>query len=84
MIVPLDHTICEVKFGRRELCVEFSDGRSLCAPLDWFPILSVAKPGMLHQFEIESDGLAVAWPELGERVTSDFLLARRSVAPSAR
>lgn len=77
MIVPLDHTICEVILERRSLCVEFSDGRKLCAPLEWFPLLEAAKPDQREEFEITEDGLFVLWPELGERVSSEFLLARR-------
>lgn len=81
MIVPLDHTICEVTVQKRALCVEFSDGRTLCAPLEWFPLLSVAKPAMLELYEITDDALSIVWPDLGETVSSEFLLARRSVAP---
>lgn len=83
MIVPLDHTICEVTIRKRALCVEFSDGRTLCAPLEWFPLLSAAKPAMLEEHEIADDGLSIAWPVLGETVSSEFLLARRSVAPGS-
>lgn len=78
MIVPLDHTICEVTIGRKALCVEFADGRTLCAPLEWFPMLSAARTAMLEHFEIAPDGLSISWPNLGETVSADFLLARRS------
>lgn len=84
MIVPLDHTICAAKVERRALCVELCDGRTLCAPLDWFPLLGMARPAMLAKFEIAEDGLSISWPDLGEVVSSEFLLARRSVAPSVR
>lgn len=78
MIVPLDHTICEVTVQKRALCVEFNDGRTLCAPLEWFPILSAARADRLEGFEIAADGLSVSWPDLGETVSAEFLLARRS------
>lgn len=77
MIVPLDHTICEVKLDRRTLCVGFADGRTVCAPLEWFPMLNAATPPARDQFEISADGFSVAWPRLGERVSSEFLLSRR-------
>lgn len=82
MIVPLDHAICEVMFARQALCVEFADGRQLCAPLDWFPALAGAKPGERDEFVIAEDGMSVAWPALGEKVTADFLLALRYGAQS--
>lgn len=77
MIVPLDHTICDVRFERRSLCVELGDGRKLCAPLEWFPMLSAAKVDQLDGYRIADDGLSISWPELGETVSADFLLARR-------
>lgn len=84
MIVPLDHTICDVKLDRRTLCVEFADGRSLCAPLEWFPMLNAATPPDRDGFEIADDGLSVSWPRLGETISADFLLARRqSVAKTS-
>jgi hypothetical protein len=84
MIVPLDHTICEVMIDRRTLCVEFVDGRQVCAPLEWFPLLSAAAPADRDDFRIADDGLSVSWPKLGERVSAEFLLARRqSVARQA-
>lgn len=78
MIVPLDHTICEVTFTRQALCVELCDGRTVCAPLEWFPLLSAATIPMRDDFEIAVDGLTVEWPDLGEKVSSDFMLAKRN------
>lgn len=83
MIVPLDHTICEVTIARQSLCVEFVDGRQVCAPLEWFPLLHAAHIPDRDEWVIAEDGLSVLWPALGEKVSADFLLARRqSVAKS--
>lgn len=79
MIVPLDHTIYDASVTRSKLCVELADGRSLCAPLEWFPLLNAAKPDCRENFEITDDGLFVHWPHLGERISVEFLMARRSV-----
>lgn len=77
MLVPLDHTIVSVMFARRSLCVEYADGRSVCAPLEWFPILQAATPAARDVWVIEVGGGAVAWPNLGERVSAEFFLAKR-------
>jgi hypothetical protein len=77
MIVPIDHTIHDVTITRHSMCVELADGRQLCAPLEWFPLLSAAKPAQREEFVIAEDGLSVAWPTLGETVSADYLLARR-------
>lgn len=77
MIVPLDHSICDVRLERQSLCVDLVDGRKLCAPLEWFPLLSAATIDKRDDFEIAEDGLSVSWPGLGETISADFLLARR-------
>lgn len=84
MIVPLDHSICEVTIARQSLCVEFVDGRKLCAPIDWFPLLAAANIPDRDEWEISDDGLSVSWPALGERVTAEFLLAPRQSVARAR
>ena len=84
MIVPLDHTICEVQVNRRNVCFELADGRSLCAPIEWFPLLAAAKPDDREEYEITDDGLFARWPILGERISVEFLMARRSVAPAVK
>lgn len=85
MIVPLDHTICAVAIARQSLCVELADGRTICAPLEWFPLLHAALIPDRDEWEIADDGMSVAWPALGEKVSADFLLARRqSVARAER
>lgn len=78
MIVPLDHTICEVSFTKHWLCVELVDGRTVTAPLEWFPLLHAAKPDQRTLFVIADSGLSVEWPVLGEKISADFLLARRN------
>lgn len=84
MIVPLDHAICEVQVVRQSLCVVFVDGRQVCAPLEWFPLLSVARPAQRDEFVIAADGMFVEWPALGEKVSAEFLLARRNTAVKER
>ncbi len=78
MLVPLDPTIVDVMFARQSLCVDFADGRSICCPIEWFPILAAAPPSARDVYVIEVGGGAVAWPNLGERVTAEFFLAKRS------
>lgn len=77
MLATLDHSIAEVRIQRRTLCVELADGREVRAPIDWFPLLSVALPDEVNEHEIAEDLLSVSWPLLGERISAEFLLARR-------
>lgn len=77
MLVPLDHSIAAVMFARQALCIEFADGRSVCAPLEWFPALLAARPDERDRWKLAADRHSVEWPDLGETVTSAFLLAKR-------
>lgn len=80
MIVPLDHTICEVGSTKHAICVEFADGRTVTAPIEWFPLLHAAKPDQRALFIVTDGGLSVEWPALGEKISAEFLLAKRNGA----
>lgn len=87
MIVPIDHRAVEVTFSRKALCVELSDGRMICAPLDWFPAVECAHIPQRDDWQIADDGNVLWWPDLRERVSVPFLLSLRgglSVAAQPR
>lgn len=77
MLVPLDHRVEAVAFARQHLAVSLMDGRTVTAPLEWFPLLAAATPRLRDQFTIDGDGRTIIWPTIGEAITTDYLLARR-------
>jgi hypothetical protein len=78
MMVPLDHRAVEVSFTRYAMCVELSDGRKICAPLEWFPALDCAAPTRRDHWEILDDGNTLHWPYLGERISMAFLMSLKA------
>lgn len=55
--------------------VELLDGRTISAPLVWFPRLAEAKIEQLENWELLGDGEGIHWPELGEDLSVAGLLA---------
>lgn len=67
----------EVRFTRQALVVTLSDGRSLTAPLTWYPRLLHGTPRELAHYELIGDGEGIRWPELDEDLSVEGLLAGR-------
>jgi hypothetical protein len=58
-----------------ELVVGLADGRTLSAPLAWFPRLAAARPGDRAVFELLGGGQGIHWPKLDEDISVLGLLA---------
>ena len=69
---PQAHTI---KCTDSDLIVELLDGRTISAPLVWFPRLSQATPEQLANWELLGDGDGVYWPEIDEDLSVAGLLS---------
>lgn len=61
-----------VRFDNDNLWVGLSDGRTIAAPLAWFPRLLEAAPEQRLQFELSKSGLH--WEALDEDVSVEGLL----------
>lgn len=62
-----------VRFDADTLWVALSDGRTIAAPLAWFPRLLGASPEQLEQVELSRSGLH--WEALDEDISVEGLLA---------
>ncbi|MBK1685235.1 DUF2442 domain-containing protein [Rhodoferax fermentans] len=62
-----------VRFDEDTLWVSLSDGRTIAAPLAWFPRLMEATPVQLAQVELSKGGLH--WDALDEDISIAGLLA---------
>ena len=62
-----------VRFDEDTLWVSLSDGRTIAAPLAWFPRLLEAAPEQLAQVELSKGGLH--WDALDEDISVAGLLA---------
>ncbi len=68
---PQAHT---VKCTDVALIVELVDGRTISAPLVWFPRLSQAKQEQLDNWELLGNGDGIYWPDIDEDLSVAGLL----------
>jgi len=66
-----------VKVSGDALTVDLTDGRTIVAPLLWFPRLWHGNARERSRFEILGDGRYIHWPDLDEDLTVKGLLEGR-------
>ena len=59
------------------LTVDLADGRTISAPLVWYPRLVHATPQELDNWELHAAGQHIHWPDLDEDLSVEGLLAGR-------
>lgn len=59
------------------LTAELSDGRTLSAPLPWFPRLAHANFSERNNWRLIGGGQGIHWPDLDEDISVESLLAGR-------
>jgi len=75
LAVELHPQAQNVSFSEDSLIVELLDGRTVSAPLLWFPLLAKATPEQLLNWELLGDGEGIHWPDLDEDLSIRGLLA---------
>ena len=75
LAVELHPQAHKVKCTVETIFVELLDGRTISAPLVWFPRLSRANSKQLENWEILGDGEGIHWPDLDEDLSVAGLLA---------
>jgi hypothetical protein len=59
------------------LAVDLADGRTITAPLTWFPRLAHGTPEERANWRLIGQGRGIHWPELDEDISVQSLLAGR-------
>ena len=67
----------EVRISDDALVVDLLDGRTISAPLAWFPRLAHGSPHERAQWRLIAGGEGVHWPDLDEDISVESLLAGR-------
>ncbi len=67
--------IVSVEATGKTLTVGLSDGRTISAPMVWYPRLAQGSPDQLQDCWIYEGGVGVHWPSLDEDISLDGLLA---------
>ena len=66
------------------ITVELSDGRSISAPLAWYPRLLHGAPDELSNWRLIGGGVGIHWPALDEDISVQNLLAGKASGESQR
>jgi hypothetical protein len=67
----------EVKITNDSLIVNLSDGRTITAPLEWFPRLVYAAPEERNNWRLIGRGHGIHWEDVDEDISVEGLLAGR-------
>ena len=69
-----DERVLDVRFDEASLIVDLMDGRTISAPLAWYPRLWQATPEQRGQWEKAGGGYGIHWPEIDEDLSTEGLL----------
>ena len=74
LAVELRPQACNIICTDTTLIVELIDGRTISAPLVWFPRLAHANKEQLNKWELLGEGEGIHWPEVDEDLSVNGLL----------
>ena len=69
-----DERVLDVRFDAHSLIVDLMDGRTISAPLWWYPRLAKASPEQRAKGEVLPFGDAVGWEEIDEYISAKALI----------
>ncbi len=75
-----DERVLDVRFDDARVIVDLMDGRTIAAPLAWYPRLLGATPEQRGHWERAGGGYGIHWPEIDEDLSTEGLL-RGAPAP---
>jgi hypothetical protein len=74
----------EIRVTDDALVMELADGRSVSAPLVWFPRLAHGSLAERNHYRLIGGGEGVHWPDLDEDISVEGILAGRPSGESPR
>jgi hypothetical protein len=77
-----DERVLDVRFDEASLHVDLMDGRTISAPLAWYPRLARATPADRANWEKAGAGYGIHWPAVDEDLSTEGLL-RGAKAPAS-
>ena len=69
-----DERVLDVRFDDHSLIVHLMDGRTISAPLVWFPRLVKATVGQRANWQKCGGGNGIYWPDIEEDLSVEGLL----------
>lgn len=73
-----------VSVSDEALTVELEDGRTLSAPLGWYPRLAHAKPEERKRWRLIGQGAGIHWDDIDEDISIEGLLLGKPSGESQR
>ena len=67
----------DVKVTEDTLVVDLTDGRTISAPILWYPRLAYANAEERNNWELAGSGIGIHWPDLDEDISVENLLFGR-------
>jgi len=81
LTLAADERVKNVSFTEDSISVDLMDGRTIIAPLIWYPRLYHATGEQLADWQISGGGYGIHWPEIDEDLSTEGLL-RGAPAPA--
>ena len=78
-----DERVSNVRFDATSLIVDLKDGRSISAPLSWYPRLLKATAEQRAHWETCGAGYGIHWPDIDEDLSTEGLLRGAPAAQAA-
>ncbi|TKD51219.1 DUF2442 domain-containing protein [Sphingomonas baiyangensis] len=75
-----DERVLDVRFDDASVIVDLMDGRTIAAPLAWYPRLLAATAEERSHWERAGAGYGIHWPDIDEDLSTEGLL-RGAPAP---
>lgn len=69
-----DERVLDVRFDDHSLIVDLMDGRTISAPLAWYPRLLNASGEQRDAWETCAGSYGIHWPEIDEDLSTEGLL----------
>lgn len=83
--LTIENAVAEsVAVSTEELTVRLSDGRSVSAPLVWYPRLLNGTPAERKKWRLIGDGEGIHWPALDEDISVENILAGKPSGESQK
>ncbi len=80
LALTADERVRGVEFSEDSLSVHLMDGRTISAPLLWYPRLLAATPEQRTKWKVAGGGYGIHWPDIDEDLSTEGLL-RGAPAP---
>ena len=64
----------DIQVSDESLTVQLADGRTISAPLEWYPRLYRATPAQRANWRLIGEGDGIHWPDLDEDISTIMLI----------